>query len=61
LASTYSFKEAFAMACGSIRKWERERGEIPSNPQIWIGKEMERKLVQLQKRFTLGNGALTAN
>lgn len=51
LRRSYSFTAAFTKARETIRKWERERGEIPSNPQIWVGKTMERKLVHLENRL----------
>jgi hypothetical protein len=53
LRDTYSFTEAFQTAREAIGQWEEEQGETPSNPQLWLGKEMERKLAvyesQLQK------------
>lgn len=57
LRGSYSFTAAFARARETIRKWETEQGETPSNPQIWIGKSMERKLVQLENRLAAGNGS----
>lgn len=50
LRHTRSFTAAFAEARKTIRKWEEEKGETPSNPQIWVGKEMERKLARLESR-----------
>jgi hypothetical protein len=56
LRGSYSFTTAFASARETIRKWEAEQGETPSNPQIWFGKKMEQKLVQLEKRLAAGGG-----
>lgn len=50
LRHSYSFTAAFVQAQETIRKWEAEQGETPSNPQIWVGKRMEQKLVQLENR-----------
>lgn len=54
LRRSYSFTVAFTKALETIRKWESARGETPSNPQIWVGKAMERKLVQLETRLANG-------
>jgi hypothetical protein len=56
LRASNSFTAAFTQARETIRKWEVEQGEIPSNPQIWVGKRMERKLVQLENRLAAGKG-----
>jgi hypothetical protein len=58
MRGSYSFTTAFNRARETIRKWEAEQGETPSNPQIWIGQEMERKLVQLEKRLAAGGGTV---
>lgn len=50
LRRTFSFTEAFEMARETIRRWEEERGETPSNPQIWMGRAMEQKLSALEKQ-----------
>jgi hypothetical protein len=55
LRHTYSFTAAFTQARQTIRKWEAEQGESPSNPQIWVGKKMENKLAQLEKRLAARN------
>jgi len=44
LRTSYSFSDAFVKARATIRKWEEEQGETPSNPQIWVGREIGRKL-----------------
>jgi hypothetical protein len=54
LRRSYSFTVAFTEALETIRKRERVRGETPSNPQIWVGKIMERKLAQLENRLATG-------
>lgn len=48
LKSTHSFSDAFVKARAIIRKWEEEQGETPSNPQIWVGREIGRKLRQME-------------
>ncbi len=53
LRSTYSFTDAFTRARETIRKGEKERGETPSNPQIWVGEDMKRKLMELTNRFAV--------
>jgi hypothetical protein len=49
LSKEFSFTAAFDRARETIRKWEEERGETPSNPQIWVGKGIESKLGLLEK------------
>jgi hypothetical protein len=56
LRQTYSFTTAFEKARETIRKWEEEQGETPSNPQIWVGKAIGKKLPQLEKRLAERNG-----
>lgn len=51
LRGTYSFTEAFEKSRDTIRKWEEEKGETPSNPQIWAGKEVWPVLKRLQKEL----------
>lgn len=51
LRSTYSFTDAFEKSRDTIRKWEEEKGETPSNPQIWAGKEVWPVLKKLQKEL----------
>lgn len=48
LKSSFSFTEAFIKARGTIRKWEEEQGETPSNPQIWVGREIGKKLKSME-------------
>jgi len=49
LRRTFSFTEAFEKARETIRSWEEERGETPSNPQLWGGKDVWPKLKSLEK------------
>jgi hypothetical protein len=56
LRRSFSFTAAFTQARETIRKWEAEQGETPSNPQIWVGKKIERKLVQLENRLAAVGG-----
>lgn len=51
LRKTYSFPKAFDQARETIAKWEAEQRETPSNPQIWVGKDIEKKLKVLEKRL----------
>ncbi|MBJ6799373.1 C13 family peptidase [Geomonas propionica] len=51
LRGTFSFTDAFEKSRDTIRKWEEERGETPSNPQIWAGKEIWPVLKRLQKEL----------
>ncbi|WP_239027938.1 C13 family peptidase [Geomonas subterranea] len=51
LRGTFSFTEAFEKSRDTVRKWEEERGETPSNPQIWAGKEIWPVLKRLQKEL----------
>ncbi|MBJ6726581.1 C13 family peptidase [Geomesophilobacter sediminis] len=51
LSQNYSITKAFDQARETIRKWENEQGETPSNPQIWIGKKIEKKLAPIQHRL----------
>jgi Peptidase C13 family len=54
LRRTRSFTTAFDRARETISKWEEREGETPSNPQIWVGKEIEGKLAALEKRLAAG-------
>lgn len=54
LREEFSFTAAFDRARETIRKWEEERGETPSNPQIWVGKGIEPKLGLLEKALKEG-------
>jgi hypothetical protein len=49
LRQSSSFAQAFDKARQKIRQWEDEQDETPSNPQIWVGKEIEPRLAALQK------------
>ena len=59
LRATFSFTAAFEMAREKIRQWEEDRGEIPSNPQISLGKAMGEKLRLLEKQLA-GRGSSQA-
>ncbi|WP_236015149.1 C13 family peptidase [Geomonas anaerohicana] len=56
LRSTYSFTEAFEKSRDTIRKWETEKDETPSNPQIWAGKDIWPILKRLQKELEQRGG-----
>lgn len=49
LNNEFSFTAGFERARETIRKWEEERGETPSNPQIFVGKGIEPKLAHMEK------------
>lgn len=51
LKRTFSFTDAFEKTRETIRKWEEERGETPSNPQIWAGKEIWPRLEELEREL----------
>ena len=51
LRSTFSFTAAFEAARETIRQWEQEQAETPSNPQIWVGKAMGEKLAGLEREL----------
>jgi hypothetical protein len=51
LRTTYSFTGAFDAARRSIEARERAEGRTPSNPQMYVGPEMARKLQQLEARW----------
>ena len=51
LRDTFSFTDAFEKARETIRSWEEERGETPSNPQIWGGEKVWPKLERLEKQL----------
>jgi hypothetical protein len=55
LRSTYSFTEAFDKARETIQQWEDEQGETPSNPQIWVGGEIGKKLKGMEKELADDN------
>lgn len=54
LKETFSFTKAFEKSRETIGKWEEERGETPSNPQIWIGDRVLPVLERLQKELERG-------
>ena len=51
LRHSFSFTDAFERARDTIRQWEEERGETPSNPQIWGGKSIWPKLKSLENEL----------
>ena len=54
LRKSYSFTAAFENARETIRQWEDEQGETPSNPQLWVGKEIAKKLPALEQELAAG-------
>ncbi|UFS69585.1 C13 family peptidase [Geomonas sp. RF6] len=48
LRRTWSFPAAFEEARTTIRKWETEQGETPSNPQIHLGSKVAPALKRLE-------------
>jgi len=51
LRRTLSFTEAFQQAKEAIARRERAGGLTPSNPQMFVGEEMRRKLDSIAKRL----------
>ena len=54
LKKTRSFEAAFEEARTKIEQWEREQGHTPSMPQMHVGAEIRKKLLQLESRLTAG-------
>lgn len=57
LRKTHSFPDAFAQAKVWIRARELKEGLDPSNPQMYIGEALARKLPLLQQRLAAGQPA----
>jgi hypothetical protein len=51
LRETFSFVEAFEAAKETVGDRERAEGYPPSNPQMFVGKAMRKKLTALEKRL----------
>jgi len=51
LRDTFSFVEAFEAAREAVGEREREEGYPPSNPQMFAGAAMKKKLAALEKRL----------
>jgi hypothetical protein len=51
LRTTYSFTRAFELARRSIEARERAERRTPSNPQLYIGREMALKLEAMEGRM----------
>lgn len=51
LRGTFSFVTAFERARETIRQREEREGETPSNPQVWVGEAMRRRLPLLEARL----------
>jgi hypothetical protein len=51
LRETFSFVEAFEAAKETVGDRERAEGYPPSNPQMFVGKAMRKKLAALEKRL----------
>jgi Peptidase C13 family len=60
LRKTFSFTQAFKQAKASILKREQAEGFEPSNPQIFVGKTMPEKLLELEARLAHNPSAQTA-
>ena len=55
LRKTYSFETAFAAASKSIAERERAQGFEPSEPQLFAGAEIRRKLAEIESRLAQKN------
>jgi len=51
LRETFSFAKAFEMAKKTVSDRERAEGYAPSNPQIFVGEAMRKKLALLEERL----------
>ena len=51
LKKTRSFEAAFGDARATIEKWESEKGFTPSQPQIYVGKQIHSKLAEVERRL----------
>jgi hypothetical protein len=55
LTKTHSIEGAFATARAQIEQWEQEKGQRPpSEPQIYVGKEIRAKLAEVERRLDKG-------
>src|SRR5687767_8045224 len=52
LRKTFSFEAAAASAQETIEKWEREKDQKPSQPQVFVGAEIRPKLTEIERRLT---------
>ena len=52
LRKTFSFEAAADEARGLIERWERERNQKASEPQVHVGAEMRAKLSELERRLS---------
>jgi hypothetical protein len=55
LRASYSFTGAFDIARHTIEIRERAEGRTPSNPQMYVGPQMARKLRGLERRWNTGD------
>jgi hypothetical protein len=60
LRGTWSFVDAFEQARQEIREREKAEALTPSNPQMYAGKQIQRKLESLRNRLRLANGVIEA-
>lgn len=56
LRKTYSFEAAARDAVETIGRWEREKNQKASDPQIHVGAEIRPKLAELERRLTARTG-----
>lgn len=52
LRKTFSFEAAAVEARGLIARWERERNQTASEPQVHVGTEIRAKLSELERRLS---------
>ena len=52
LKETRSFERAFETARATIEKWEAEKNQEPSRPQVFVGARMRDKLAELERRLS---------
>jgi len=51
LKSTFSFEAGFERARALIEQWEREQNHKPSEPQLYVGPEIRKKLAEIERRL----------
>ena len=56
LKRTYSFEGAFGEARKLIEQWEREKNFEASQPQIYVGSEIRKKLQEVERRLAMKGG-----
>jgi hypothetical protein len=56
LRKTFSFEAGFDRARTLIEQWEREQNHKASQPQVFVGSEIRKKLAEIEHRLTAQSG-----